>query len=100
RLVDEALAASVDSLVAYRGITRWTRAFVVEPLRQRSSLPVRDGGVYVITGGLGGIGLALARRLAQHGAVKFALIGRSGLSVAVDSRANDRAAGVAALQQL
>jgi acyl transferase domain-containing protein len=37
----------------------------------------REDGAYLVTGGLGGLGLALARWLAQHGARHLVLVGRS-----------------------
>src|SRR2546423_655402 len=39
--------------------------------------PLRAKGVYLITGGLGGIGLALAEYLAQAAQARLVLIGRS-----------------------
>jgi NAD(P)-dependent dehydrogenase (short-subunit alcohol dehydrogenase family)/acyl carrier protein len=39
--------------------------------------PVRADATYLITGGLGGLGLAVARRLAQRGGRHLALVGRS-----------------------
>ncbi|MEV5570411.1 SDR family NAD(P)-dependent oxidoreductase [Spirillospora sp. NPDC052269] len=41
---------------------------------------VRRGGAYVITGGYGGIGLVTARMLAERGAARIVLSGRSGPS--------------------
>src|SRR6185436_20067974 len=40
-------------------------------------LPIRDGGVYLITGGLSGIGLASAEWLASRAPVRLALTGRT-----------------------
>ncbi|MGW8993133.1 SDR family NAD(P)-dependent oxidoreductase [Streptomyces zhihengii] len=40
-------------------------------------LPVRAGATYLITGGLGGIGLAVAARLADRGADTLLLVGRT-----------------------
>jgi acyl transferase domain-containing protein/acyl carrier protein len=48
--------------------------------RPKPPLALRDDGTYLITGGLGGFGLAVARWLADHGARHLVLIGRSGLS--------------------
>ncbi|NGO69883.1 SDR family NAD(P)-dependent oxidoreductase, partial [Streptomyces boncukensis] len=39
--------------------------------------PARPGGVYLITGGAGGLGLHLARHLARRAPVSLALLGRS-----------------------
>ncbi|HEV2147890.1 MAG TPA: SDR family oxidoreductase, partial [Longimicrobiaceae bacterium] len=71
-----------DLETAYRGAQRWVRAF--EPLRLEASagaLPIRlrRGGVYLITGGLGRIGLALAAHLARTADAKLALLGRTGV---------------------
>jgi len=41
--------------------------------------PLRERGVYVITGGLGGIGLTLARHLASTKNARLVLVSRSGL---------------------
>ncbi|MGC3998933.1 MAG: SDR family NAD(P)-dependent oxidoreductase [Anaeromyxobacter sp.] len=43
-----------------------------------AELPVRRDGAYLVTGGLGGIGLAAARWLAQQGAGELVLLGRRG----------------------
>ncbi|WP_222723743.1 SDR family NAD(P)-dependent oxidoreductase [Streptomyces sp. t39] len=40
-------------------------------------LPVKPGATYLITGGLGGIGLAVAARLADRGADTLLLVGRT-----------------------
>jgi acyl transferase domain-containing protein/SAM-dependent methyltransferase len=60
--------------------SRWVRGLdeVPRPDRAAPSL-VREGGVYLITGGAGGLGLLLARHLARKQA-KLVLIGRSALS--------------------
>jgi phthiocerol/phenolphthiocerol synthesis type-I polyketide synthase E len=75
RLLAE-LTAEAAEPVAWRGLTRWVQTF--EPVRLtegRSRL--RDQGVYLITGGLGGIGLVLAERLARAARARLALVGRS-----------------------
>jgi NADPH:quinone reductase-like Zn-dependent oxidoreductase/acyl carrier protein len=40
------------------------------------SRPVRPDGTYLVTGGLGGLGLAVAGRLVEHGAQDVVLLGR------------------------
>lgn len=67
-----------QSIVAYRQKQRWIQTY--EPLSWKSSLPVkrlRQRGVYLISGGLGGIGLTLAEYLAQSVQARLILIGRS-----------------------
>ncbi len=43
-------------------------------------LPLKHGGVYLITGGLGGLGLLFGEYLAQHHAARLVLVGRSASS--------------------
>ena len=52
----------------------------VHSSRIRPTMQVRQDGTYVIIGGLGGFGLALARRLSLRGAKHIVLVGRRGLS--------------------
>lgn len=67
---------SLDPVVAYRGHHRWVQTF--EPFRcEDATPPLREEGVYLITGGLGGIGLELAEYLAQTVRAKLILIGSS-----------------------
>ena len=85
RLIDQLLAELTEKVservVAYRGRHRWIQSF--EPVRLEKELGAQsrlsDGGVYLITGGLGGVGLALAQHLARTHKAKLALLGRSGL---------------------
>ncbi|GAA0731350.1 SDR family NAD(P)-dependent oxidoreductase [Dactylosporangium roseum] len=66
-------------VVALRGDRRWIPAEVPIPHRPATEAPVRPGGTYLITGGYGGIGLAVARGLARTGlAPTLVLVGRSG----------------------
>jgi NAD(P)-dependent dehydrogenase (short-subunit alcohol dehydrogenase family)/acyl carrier protein len=68
-----------NPVVAYRGRFRWSRAFEPLPLTAADREPgrLRQGGVYLITGGLGGIGLALADYLARTFAARLVLVSRS-----------------------
>jgi acyl transferase domain-containing protein/aryl carrier-like protein len=43
-------------------------------------LPLRSDGTYLITGGLGGFGLAIAQWMVERGARRLVLMGRSGAS--------------------
>ncbi|SAI07982.1 polyketide synthase [Bordetella ansorpii] len=64
------------STVAYRGRQRWLRD--VAPLALPPSAPrLRRAGVVLITGGLGGVGLALAGHLAAQWQTRLALLGRN-----------------------
>lgn len=81
QLIAELLAGSSDTVIAYRGNHRWVQCFESLPVREENlgTPRLRRGGVYLITGGLGGIGLAIAEYLAKAVQAKLVLIGRSGL---------------------
>ncbi|MEV6259137.1 beta-ketoacyl reductase, partial [Nocardia sp. NPDC051911] len=65
--------------IAHRGPHRWTQHYVPRPLPIPALRPViRSGGVYLITGGTGGLGLALAGHLAHAGA-RLVLTARTAL---------------------
>ena len=46
------------------------------PLKNSPAIPIRTGGTYLITGGLGGLGLRTARWLADRGAGHVVLTSR------------------------
>ena len=79
KLYAELNATSPDTVVAYRGKHRWVQAF--DPIRLNevptATSPFREKGVYLITGGLGGIGLAIAEHLAKTVRARLVLVGRS-----------------------
>lgn len=80
-LIREFTVQPSDLVVAYRGNHRWAQTFEAVRLNDSSTsrTRLREGGVYVITGGLGGIGLVLAEYLAKTVQAKLILIGRRGL---------------------
>ncbi|MGW5682992.1 type I polyketide synthase [Nonomuraea sp. NPDC003754] len=68
------------SPVALRAGRRWVRGYQQVPLTATDEpANLREQGVYVITGGLGGIGLTLAEDLAARLRARLVLLGRSGL---------------------
>src|SRR5690606_25786812 len=79
-LAVELLGGSEATEVAWRKgvryVARLDRAALPEGARPRKI--VRRGGAYIITGGYGGIGLVTARLLAERGAGRIVLAGRSG----------------------
>ncbi len=80
QLFMELMSEEPDLIVAYRGAHRWVQKFEATQLQRESSAAsnrLRVGGVYLITGGLGGIGLVLAEHLAQITQAKLALVSRS-----------------------
>jgi acyl transferase domain-containing protein len=77
-LLAELQAQSSDRFIAYRGSQRWIQTLESFPLNEVQTIPqFRSQGVYLITGGLGGIGLTLAEYLATTLQARLILIGRS-----------------------
>ena len=81
KLILELAADFATPTVAYRNGRRWVETF--EPLKldklenKSENKRLREKGVYLITGGMGGIGLAIAEYLAETVQAKLVLIGRS-----------------------
>ncbi|MCL6589242.1 MAG: amino acid adenylation domain-containing protein [Firmicutes bacterium] len=80
KLLKEAALKMEDSQIAYRGRRRWAMGFENIPVSeaQLGPLKLKQGGVYLITGGLGKMGLAMAGYLAQAAQAKLILTSRSG----------------------
>ncbi len=86
RLVDDLLAETAanqdsDLVVAYRGRHRWVQDFEQFRLDGAAGTPasLKDKGVYLITGGMGGMGLELAQYLATAVHARLILVGRTPL---------------------
>ncbi len=87
RLLDEFRQPAKGRVIAYRGRFRWERTFRAEklaasPTRSDADTPplppgLRQHGVYLITGGTGGIGLAIAQQLAQTCQARLVLTNRT-----------------------
>lgn len=79
QLVTEFSAHTSDTIIAYRNVHRWVQTFEPVPLERtaKKTLRLKEWGVYLITGGLGAIGLALAFYLAKTVRAKLILTGRS-----------------------
>jgi acyl transferase domain-containing protein len=80
-LMSEIASSPGDRIVAYRGGHRWIQIFdqVKTDVPDTSNCRLREKGVYLITGGLGEAGLALAEVLARSVHANLVLVGRSGL---------------------
>jgi acyl transferase domain-containing protein len=81
-LVADLLGDRPDMSIAYRSGRRWTQTCDVTRLEEIADADhprLRTGGTYLITGGLGGIGLVLAEHLAEHYKARLVLTGRRGL---------------------
>ncbi len=79
-LLAEIAGGSGEPVVALRGGDRWVRDF--GPVRlgaAEGAAGLREGGTYLITGGLGGVGLAIAEHLAEVARARLVLTGRTPL---------------------
>ncbi|MFT3724661.1 MAG: SDR family NAD(P)-dependent oxidoreductase [Hyphomonadaceae bacterium] len=84
RLAEELRAETPDTIVALSPTRRWIRKTSPVPLPAPGgdasrALWARDNGAYLITGGLGGIGLEVAGHLARSKFVRLALLAREAL---------------------
>jgi acyl transferase domain-containing protein/acyl carrier protein len=79
QLAAESISKAADNVVAFRGSYRLVQTFEpVSLMAPEGRTPrLKERGVYLITGGLGGIGLVLASHLAQTVQARLVLIGRS-----------------------
>lgn len=80
QLVGEMNGAHENSTVAWRSGERFVET--LKPLQlsaAREDPRLERGGVYLITGGLGGLGLAVAEHLAREFQARLVLVGRSAL---------------------
>ncbi len=75
------LAEPQNGLFAYRNGRRWQQQFEAAPQPEGNldDSRIKQGGVYLITGGMGGIGLIMAEHLAETAQAKLVLLSRSGL---------------------
>lgn len=71
----------VDDEIAYRGARRFVWGLSRVDLRKQASraLPLREGGLYLMTGGLGAVGNPIARQLMEHFRAKLLLVSPSPL---------------------
>ena len=79
QIVRELATWTYDPSVAYRGLERYVEAFdpVAPSAYATRQIALREGGVYLITGGLGAIGLTLAEHLMSSVRARVVLVGRS-----------------------
>jgi NAD(P)-dependent dehydrogenase (short-subunit alcohol dehydrogenase family) len=97
-------APAGEDQVALRGGRRFAARLERLAAGPRSAPRVRPDGTYVITGGLGGLGLEAARWLVQAGARRLMLLGRTPLPPRGEWRDlhsdHPQAAAVAAIREL
>ncbi|MFB9905621.1 type I polyketide synthase [Allokutzneria oryzae] len=79
-LLAELRATPADPVVALRGGRRWVPGHQPVPeLSEVDEMVLRERGVYLITGGTGGIGITVAEHLARRVAARLVLTSRRGL---------------------
>ena len=77
-LLEEARAADAEAEVAYRDGVRFVSGFRrVAFADAPGTSSLKSGAAYVVTGGLGGVGLLLSRYLLEHYAATLLIVGRS-----------------------
>ncbi|MFK0248772.1 SDR family NAD(P)-dependent oxidoreductase [Amycolatopsis azurea] len=94
RLVAEIRADAPDDEIAWREGVRYTRVLARPELGEPCRETVVREGAYVITGGLGGLGLVAADWLAKRGATRLVLSGRRGASPELEPTLADLGADV------
>jgi len=80
QLLAEILGKTNDRVIAYRGKQRWLPSYEpvhLEQAKTKKRSLLKQQGTYLVTGGLGGIGLTLAEYLAENFSANLVLIGRS-----------------------
>jgi acyl transferase domain-containing protein len=91
QLLAECFTPPTEKVIAYRSNQRWVQEFQQFPLGEinpktgtnidvkaiATKLSLKEKGVYLITGGLGGIGLLVAKYLAQFLRSRLILTGRT-----------------------
>lgn len=99
--LEELSSVSRDVEVAYRAGRRYVPTLErVEFTPQVSRTPLREGGCYLITGGLGGVGYELARYLAAEVRCRLLVIGRTNLQDCSNPLVGERLERLAALRSL
>jgi acyl transferase domain-containing protein len=88
RLLEELELSTLEPVVAYRRGRRWVQDYEAIPpaapaaageAAEPRASGLREGGVYLITGGLGNVGFLLGVLLARQARAKLVLTGRAGL---------------------
>jgi hypothetical protein len=106
-LVAEMTRPDGEDQVAIRAGVRYVARLARRPMPDAQCLRVRSDSRYLVTGGLGGLGLEVARWLAQQGARHLVVTGRSGLpdrslwpELPPGAEAARRVAGIQAVESL
>lgn len=95
------LAGCGEDQIAWRGTTRYVPRLLKKDIPQSGAPLWKSDGAYLISGGLGGVGLLVAKELAARGVRHVVLIGRTAIDEpAMAGDAARRLAGVEELRDL
>jgi acyl transferase domain-containing protein/dienelactone hydrolase/acyl carrier protein len=79
QVVGEFLAAGREDQVALRGVSRFGARLQALHRHDRAGVPLNTSVTWLVTGGLGDLGLCTAEWLVEHGVRRLGLVGRTGL---------------------
>lgn len=81
QVLEDLLTSPTSLTAALRGDKRFEQSYrpLTLPHVSADRLPLREGGIYLITGGFGGIGLTLAETLIKEVSARIVLLSRSEL---------------------
>ncbi|MEM9274070.1 MAG: SDR family NAD(P)-dependent oxidoreductase [Cyanobacteria bacterium P01_F01_bin.143] len=107
RILAEIENAGAEDQIAFRQQQRYVPRLIPSKLVPRKSFEVKTDGIYLITGGLGVLGLQIARWLVEQGVQHLCLIGRSHLpqniaesNLASDHKISQKIASILELESL
>jgi amino acid adenylation domain-containing protein len=101
-IASEVVAVDAEVQCAYRNGLRWLPGYErmdarARPDDARLGATLRMRGVYLITGGLGGVGLLLARYLARTCQARLVLVSRGGKTAAAEAAVREAVREIEAL---
>lgn len=92
-VLNEIFHSTHEDQIAFRQMIRYVSRLVSQPryaAAEPDKFPVRTDATYLITGGLGALGLHVAQWLADNGARHLALLGRRGITTDTQRNIIDR----------
>jgi acyl transferase domain-containing protein/enoyl-CoA hydratase/carnithine racemase/acyl carrier protein len=85
-IATELMSGDAESEIRYHNGVRLVKRVQSLDLQATEPLPLVDRGVYLITGGAGGLGLIFAEYLAENYRARLVLIGRSPLNESIEAK--------------
>ncbi|NOY17300.1 MAG: SDR family NAD(P)-dependent oxidoreductase [Gammaproteobacteria bacterium] len=80
KFIEDVRSGDGEDEIAYRGEARFTARLVRKPVEPCKKAEMNPDATYLITGGLGGLGLEVAQWMANEGVQQLVLMGRNGPS--------------------